>query len=71
MAAERDSTKQLKADESEVVRALKLLFEPKQVFEIRALGGALGRPLSGYFGDFDKATRAALEVARRGAEAST
>lgn len=48
--------------------ALSLLHAPGEVFEIRALGGKLRRPLSGYFNDHDKAARAALACVRRGAE---
>jgi hypothetical protein len=57
-----------KPDSAEIRRALALLHEPGEVYEIRALGGRLGRPLSGYFDDHDKAARVALDCARRGAE---
>ena len=57
-----------KPDSAEIRTALALLHEPGEVYEIRALGGRLGRPLSGYFDDHDKAARAALECVRRDAE---
>jgi len=55
-------------DAQEIRRALGLLHEPGEVFETRALGGRLRRPLSGYFDDHDAAARVALECVRRGSE---
>ena len=52
----------------EIVRALKLLHKPGEVFEVRALSGKLRRSLSGYFDDHAKATTAARDAVDRGAE---
>ena len=55
-------------DAQEIRRALNLLHQPGEVFELRPLGGRLKRPLSGYFDDHDKAARAAMDTVGRGAE---
>jgi hypothetical protein len=59
--------REVEPDAQEIRRALRALHESGEVFELRALGGKLRRPLSGYFNDQDKAARAALECVRRGA----
>ena len=55
-------------DPAQIRRALSVLHERGEVFEIRAMAGSLRRPLSGYFDDHDKAVDAARERVRRGAE---
>ena len=62
------AAQKLQPDPAEIRRALTLLHEPGDVFEIRAFGGSLRRTLSGYFDDYEKAARAADDAATRGAE---
>ena len=64
----RARDREIEPNPEAIRNALSLLHAPAEVFEIRALGGKLRRPLSGYFDDQDKAARAALECVRRGAE---
>jgi hypothetical protein len=64
MAAATEAKPRL-TDQEEIRRTLKILHEPDDVFEIRALNGRLRRPLSGYFNDQEKAAAAALAIARR------
>ena len=62
------ATQTPKPDSADIRRALALLHEPGEVFEIRVLGGGPPAVRSGYFDDYDEATAAALDCARRAAE---
>ena len=55
-------------DADEIRRTLRLLHPQGEVFEIRALGGKLRRPLSGYFDNQETPRGEALQCVRRGAE---
>jgi hypothetical protein len=52
-------------DQDEIRQALKILHQPEDVFEVRALGGRLRGHVSGYFNDQEKAAKVVLAITRR------